>query len=175
VTDAAPPLKIYRPAATTWWSYGGAFLFALAVVMAEYGVGDVLSPVVLLGVCLGLLVTAYLHFFARQRWVSLYDDRLEIQTALAKLLQDRWGLARARPIVIYYPQIQALRRARGFGGYNFLALLLRDRRPGQRAGYVIPYHGVEDSADLEAELLRRVPPTCELYSVNFLGHRGPFK
>jgi hypothetical protein len=143
--------------------------------MIEYGVEDLLSPLVLLGVCLGLFITAYLHFFGRQRWVYLCENGLEIQTALAKLLHDRWGISQAKPSVIYYGQIQTLRRTWGFGGYNFLALLLRDRRPGQRAGYLIPYHGVEDSTDLEAELLRRVSPSCELHSINFLGHRGPFR
>ena len=175
MVDTISTPRIYKPATSSRWGFVGLVLFLLAVMVIRYGVEDIFSPGGLSVLGFGLVFTAYLDFFGLRRWVYLFDDRLEIQTALAKLLQDRWGLARARPIVIYYPQIQALRRARGFGGYNFLAVLLRDRRPGQRAGYLIPYHGVEDSADLEAELLRRVPPTCELYSVNFLGHRGPFK
>jgi hypothetical protein len=78
------------------------------------------------------------------------------------------------PKVVYYRQIVTLRRSRGFGTHNALAVVIGKRNPGQRVAYGIPCRGVKNYADLEAELCRRVPPTCEFYSLNFLGHRGPF-
>jgi hypothetical protein len=147
---------------------------ALVTVLLRYG-QDVLSARRLIGLSVGLLCLAYIEFLGFRLWVYLYSDRLEIRTALSKLVEDRLGMTLGKPVVIYYGQIKALRRTRGFGGFNALGVLLRERKPWQRPGYGIPYQGVENYADLEAELLRRVPPNCELYSVNFLGHRGPFK
>jgi hypothetical protein len=145
----------------------------LVVVIARYG-ERVFSVIGLIGLGIGLLIAGYLELFAFRLWVYLYDDRLEIHPSLAKLLQDRLGITLYRPKVVYYREVRGLRRTRGFGGYNAL-VVIKKPKPWHRCEYGIPYLGVENFADLEAELLRRVPPTCELYSVNFLGHRGPFK
>jgi hypothetical protein len=152
----------------------GVTLVVLFLGILRYGVW-ILSTDGLISACVGLLIPAYLVFFGFRLWVYLYDGHLELHPRLAKLIKDHLGISLYTPKVIYYRQIEALRRTRGFGGVNALGILLKDRKSWQRTGYGIPYQGVENYADLEAELLRRVPPTCELYSVNFLGHRGPFK
>lgn len=133
-----------------------------------------LSPTGLIVMSVVLVVAAYLEFFAFRLWVYLYDDRLVIHPSLAKLIRDHFGITLYTPKIIHYREITGLRRTRGFGGYNAL-VVIKEPRPWERCEYGIPYLGVENFADLEAELLRRVPPTCELYSMNFLGHRGPFK
>jgi hypothetical protein len=121
-----------------------------------------------------LLVYAYIEFFAFRLWVYLYDDRLEIHPALAKLLRDRLGIMVYSPKVVSFRTITALRRTRGFGGFNALVVVRRPPR-GQRSEYGISTMGVMDYVELETELLRRVPQDCELYSVDPLGHRGPFR
>jgi len=174
LVNASEKPKVYEPSPYRIGPITAGATFALAVVLLKYG-EDLLSPAGIIGFGVGITLVAYLEFFGLRLWVYLYDNRLEIRTALPRLIEDRLGLAVAKPTVIYYGQIKALRRTRGFGGFNALGILLRERRPWQRPGYGIPYQGVDNYADLEAELLRRVPPTCELYSVNFLGHRGPFR
>jgi hypothetical protein len=173
VAHASGTPKVYGPSRCRISPYTIGVVFALGVVTAKYG-KEVLSPVGLSAFTVGISLAAYMEFFGLRLWVSLYENRLEIRTALSKLIHDRFGLALCKPVVIYYGQIKALRKTRGFGGFNALGILLRQQMRGQRAGYGIPYQGVKDYADLEAELLRRVPATCELYSVDFLGHRGPF-
>lgn len=172
--DSAPEPKVYKPPPYRpgWYVVGVAA--ALVAVFLRYG-QDVLSGPRLIGLSFGVLCLAYIEFLGFRLWVHLYSDHLEIRTALSKLIQDRLDTSIGKRVIIQYRQIKALRRTRGFGGFNALGILLRERKPWQRPGYGIPYQGVENYADLEAELLRRVPPTCELYSVNFLGHRGPFK
>ena len=170
----APGPAVYGPSPYRPGWYVVAVGAALIAVFLRYG-QEVLSPPRLIGLSVGLLCLAYIEFLGFRLWVYLHSDRLEIRTALSKLLEDRLGITVSKPIVIYYGQIKALRRTRGFGGYNALGVLLGERRSWQRPAYGIPYQGVQNYADLEAELLRRVPPTCELYSVNFLGHRGPFR
>lgn len=169
----APAEQRFRPSA---YPYGPAtigMLFALLVTTIRFG-DRTLSPVGLLGLGVGLTIGAYFALFAFRVWVFLYDDRLEIHPALAKLLHDRLSLPLYRPKTVRYRDIVGLRRTRGFGGLNALVIVRRAPR-WQRSEYGIPRLGVADYADLEAELLRRVPPDCELYSVNVLGRRGPFR
>lgn len=170
-TVAAP--RVYRPSGYWWRAYLVGAVVALTVMVLRGG-ERTFSPVGVISILITLLVLAYLALFAFRLWVYLYDDRLEIHPSLAKLIQDRLGITLYKPKIIHYRDITGLRRTRGFGGYNALVVIRRARR-WQRSEYGIPYLGVNEYADLEAELLRRVPPTCELYSVNVLGHRGPFK
>lgn len=143
-------------------------------VMVLRGGERTFSPIGVFSIFITLLVLAYLALFALRLWVYLYDERLEMHPSLAKLIRDRLGISLYTPKVIYYRDITGLRRTRGFGGYNALVVVRRPQR-WRRNAYGIPYLGVQEYDDLERELLRRVPPTCELYSVDFLGHRGPFK
>lgn len=170
-TSAAP--RVYRPSGYRWGVYAGAVLFALALGILKEG-ARVFSTVGLIATSIAFLIFAYLEFFAFRLWVYLYDDRLEIHPSLAKLIHDRLGITLYAPKIIHYREITGLRRTRGFGGYNALVVVRRPRR-WRRNAYGIPYLGIQEYDDLERELLRRVAPTCELYSVDFLGHRGPFK
>ncbi len=165
--------KIYKP------STGGGGTFAvLALLILFLGAltyGDwLLSIPGLIGTAVGFLIPAYMIFGARL-WVYLYEDHLELHPRMARCVKDHLGVCLYTPKVVYYRQIRALRRSRGFGAYNALVVLIGERRAWQRSEYGIPVQGVENYADLEAELLRRIPPTCELYSMDFLGHRGPFR
>ena len=172
------PPKTYRPKAASWWSCTVGFLVSVAVVIIKYGggiLGTLLSPGGAVVLCFAVWFSVYLDFFALRRWVRLHDQFLEIQTVFGKWCEDHLGIDGAGRAVIYYKQIQALRRTQGFGGFNLLGILLGQHGPRRRQGYNIPYSGVEGVADIEAELLRRVPATCERYSVSFLGHRGPFR
>jgi hypothetical protein len=165
-------VKVYEPLT------GGEGTFAvIALVTALLGFlkyGDWLVSIPgLIGTVAGFLIPAYLIFGSRL-WVFLYEHHLELHPRFAKYLKDHFGVSVYSPKVVYYRQIVALRRSRGFGGHNALAVLIGSRKPWQRNAYGIPYQGVKNYADLEAELCRRAPSTCEFYSVNFLGHRGPF-
>lgn len=164
--------RIYKPRAGGGGVFAGVGLVVLSLGFLKYG-DWIFSVSGLIGSCAGLLIAAYLVFGSRP-WVYLYGDRLELHPRLAKLIKDRLGVSLYTPKVIYYRQIGALRRTRGFGGLNALGILLKNRKSWQRPGYGIPYLGVENYADLEAELLRRIPPGCELYGIDFLGHRRPF-
>jgi hypothetical protein len=164
--------KIYKPSGGGGVLYAAAILFGLCVGLLERGTWIFLSLGGLTGTGIGMLIVAYVVFFGSRWWVYLYDNHLEIHPRLAKLIKDHLGTSLYTPKIIYYQQIQALRRTRGFGYYNALVILLKDRK---RSKYAITRRGVENYADLEAELLRRVPPTCELSGVDFLGHDRPFK
>jgi hypothetical protein len=172
------PSKTYPPKAASWCSCAVGFLFAVTVVIIKYG-GEILETLVSPGgvvvLCFGVWFSVYLDFFALRRWVHLHDNFLEIQTVFGKWCQDHLGIDGAGRAVIHYRQIRALRRMQGFGGFNLLCILLAEPGPGKRRGYNIPYHGVEGVMEIEAELLRRAPATCERYSVSFLGYRGPFR
>jgi len=167
--------KTYRPKAIRGWSSAVLFLLAVTGTAIKFGTESLLSLAGTVGVCFGLLYCIYLDFFALRRWVHLHDNFLEIQTVFGKWCQDHLGIDGAGRAVIHYRQIRALRRMQGFGGFNLLCILLAEPGPGKRQGYNIPYHGVEGVMEIEAELLRRVPATCERYSVSFLGYRGPFR
>ncbi len=119
-----------------------------------------------------MLIGAYAAFFGSRWWVFLYDTHLEIHPRLAKLIKDRLGLSIYTAKSIYYHRIKALRRTRGLGYYNALIVVVGDHKSSE---FPITRMGVENYADLEAELLRRVPPTCELSGTDFLGHKQPFK
>lgn len=118
---------------------------------------------------------AYIALFGFRVWVYLYDTHLALHPRLAKLIQDRLGVSLYTPKVIYYRQIHALRRSRGLGMYNALSIFFRAGNPPEVIAYGIPYYGVENYDELEAELLRRVSPTCRLYGVDLLWRTRPFK
>ena len=166
-------LKIYRARA----GGGGWFAVVMVVVYPLMILQDsawFFSMGGLISMGIATLIAAYVAFFGFRMWVYLYDTHLALHPRLAKLIQDRLGVCLYRPTVIFYRQIQALRRSRGLGAFNSLAILHTRGKPPQLRGHGIAYQGVENYDDLEAELLRRVPPTCKLYGIDFLGRTRPF-
>lgn len=164
--------KVYHPSRYRWGIYLAAALCTIVLIVVRGG-ARIVSPAGFIVTAIVLLLAAYLEFYAFRVWVHLYDTHLDVYPSLSKLLAERCGLPLGRPIRIYYREIKALRRTRGFVGYNAL-VVVRGRRLGWRSAYGIPCQGVENYSDLEKELLQRVPPNCELYSMNILGRRGPF-
>ena len=127
---------------------------------------------------LGLIYVglAYIWFFGRTVWVYLYEDRLEIRQPLSKLLKDRFGFSPSRPKIIYFREIEAMRKT----VEGTALLIIKDGPIWKQRKFPIPHldfgrETMENYKDLEDELLRRVPPTCDLYSLNWLGGRTPFK
>ncbi|MCX5734164.1 MAG: hypothetical protein NTW68_07550 [candidate division NC10 bacterium] len=121
------------------------------------------------------LLSAYLWFFVIRQWVYLYDSHLALHPRLAKLIKDHLGYSFYTPKVIYYQQITRLRRSRGLGAYNALAIFYTGGKHSEKRGAGIHYSGIENYPDLETELLRRVPPTCELCGMGLLFRKRPFK
>ena len=98
-------------------------------------------------------------YSSNRRWVLLYHERLEIHGILGKLLRDRFGLNLVKPTVIHYGGIRILQ---GLGEHGNLTIIQRTT-DGQWKEYLISCVQIENHADLEAELLRRVPAHCELH------------
>jgi hypothetical protein len=174
VTTTSSPPKIYRP------KTGGVASFAVVMVLVtalrffqDRSLVTSIHGLVIIGVV--VLGMAYIFLFGTRLWVFLYDTHLALHPRLAKLIKDRFGVSLYTPKVIYYRQIKTLRRSRGLGGFNALAIMFTGGKRSELEAYGIPYLGVENYADLEAELLRRVPPTCELCGIDILFRKRPFK
>ena len=150
--------QVYRPSACHW----GTGSVVIGVVLLIFVLKDpawALSPGGLLVGCLltgGMVLQEY---SANRRWVFLHDDRLEIHGVLAKLLRDRFGLRLVNPIVIYYRSIRILQ---GLEEHGNLTIVQRTA-DGEWKEYLVSRVQIENHADLEVELLRRVPAHCELH------------
>jgi hypothetical protein len=121
-----------------------------------------------------LAIGGYICFFSWKAWVFLYEDRVEVEFAFTRLVRERFGIALSKRRTVFFRHVNALHKMRGFGGYNFLGII-GSTPTGEERGVSFPYLLLEDYAELEAELLRRIPSNCELYSTGFTGRRGPFK
>ena len=117
-----------------------------------HALGSVLVYCLLMGLIVLLL------YLKDRCWVLLFEDRLEIHGTLRRLLRDRFGLNRITLTIIPYRQIRILQ---GIGEHGNLVII--ERTPdGRWKESCISDVYVENHADLEAELLRRVPPQCVL-------------
>jgi len=121
-----------------------------------------------------LVFAAYLAFFCWRVWVFLYEDRVEVEFAFTRLIREHFGIALSKRRAVFFRHVSALHKMRGFGGMNFLGII-GSTPTGEGRGVSFPYLLLEDYAELEAELLRRIPANCELYSTGFTARRGPFK
>jgi hypothetical protein len=169
MTNASPPIKVYKPSAGGGTAYAIAVLIGLGVGFLDRGTWIFFSVSGLIGTGLGLLVAAYISFFGTRWWVCLYDKHLEIHPRLAKLIQDRLGVSLYTPRAISYQQIREVKWTRGFGWFNEIQLVLRDSR---RSTCGITRRGVQNYADLEKELLQRLPPTCVLTGIESSEHKS---
>jgi uncharacterized membrane protein len=134
----------------------------------------VFSPLALISfgvfsVLMGLL-GVYIGFFADRKWVYLYEDYLEIQGPLSMLAERRLGLLPGRRTILCR-EIESLgKREPEDQGY-----LIIGTRYGPGWGRLsICCSDFENYQDLKAELLKRVPPACERYTLKPLGRRGPW-
>jgi hypothetical protein len=154
---ASPLVKIYRPSSGGSTAYAIAVLVGLGVGILDRGMWILFTASGLIGTALGLLVSAYICFFGTRWWVFLYDKHLEVHPRLAKFIQDRLGISLYTPRVVYYQQIREVKSTRGFGWFNEIQLVLKDSR---RSTCGITRRGIENYADLEKELIQRLPRTC---------------
>jgi 4-amino-4-deoxy-L-arabinose transferase-like glycosyltransferase len=148
--------KVYGPSAPPWKLAGGLTVLGLSLIGAERywlssgGSGDDRGTIIGLA-----LLTVALWVFGERRWVHLYEDRLEIRDSLSKGLQDRMGIVLCKPQVVYFREVKGLRHVRGFGGK--LLQITRVSHPWQRMRISIPVSSVQSYADLETDILHRIP------------------
>ena len=109
--------------------------------------------------CLIMGLMVLLLYSKDQIWVLLYEDRLEIHGFLRRLLSDRFGLIRITPTIIPYRHIRILQ---GIGEHGNLVIIQRMPDGRWKEDCVSDVY-VENHADLEAELLHRVPTQCILH------------
>lgn len=110
-------------------------------------------------VCTFPMILALTLFSTGRFWVFLHADRLEIQGVLSKVVQDRFGIALVKPTTIYYRNIRILQ---GLGEHGNLVIIQRTG-DGRWKEHLISRSNIENYADLEEELLRRVPAHCKLH------------
>lgn len=149
--------QVYRPSACHWQANIVFLVFMLLILVLDERM-SVFSPG---GALFGFLVMGIMTlslYSGNRRWVFLHDDRLEIHGVLAKLLRDRFGLRLVNPIVIYYRSIRILQ---GLEEHGNLTIVQRTA-DGEWKEYLVSRVQIENHADLEVELLRRVPAHCEL-------------
>ena len=150
--------QVYRPSACHWRANIVFLVFMLFILVLDERV-SVFSPGGALFGFLAMGIMTLALYSGNRRWVLLYDDRLEIHGILGKLLRDRFGLSLVKPTVIYYRGIRILQ---GLGEHGNLTIAQRNT-DGQWKEYLISCVQIENHADLEAALLRRVPAHCELH------------
>jgi hypothetical protein len=162
-SDPPLPLKIYRPSNGGTAVYAIAVLIGLAVGLIDRGTSIFSSISGVIGTGLGLAAAAYVCFFGTRWWVYLYEEHLEIHPRLAKLILDKLGVSLYTPRTIKYQRIREIRWTHGLGWFNELQFFLA----GNKSAAGITRHGVQNYADLEKELLQRIPATCGLTGVEF--------
>ncbi len=162
--------KIYRPTGESL----PIFLFALGGGIAyAYLMTATVDTYFWRGVVIGGVIMVAFAFLGGREWVYLYDDRLEIRRYLVKLIEDQLGVTLLKPRVIHFRHIIRLQQtfALPFWG-RYLVITLPAERWGER-NYSIHRDRVENYQDLEADLLRRVPPGCQLDPKSFPQGHGP--
>jgi hypothetical protein len=121
-----------------------------------------------LSVGLGL----YFGVFVGRKWVLLYNDHLEIQGPVANLLRRAIG-ASLWTDVIRYRDIIALGRwmyePRG-GSY----LIIQQSRERKAERFRVGFGPIDKYLEFKAELLKRIPANCELYSSKGFSKRYPW-
>jgi len=148
--------KVYGPAAPSWRLAGGLIVLGLCLVGVErYWLSVSRSGNEGVGVIGLVFLLMALWDLGERRWVSLYEDRLEIRDALSKGLQDRVGILLCKPQVVYYRDVKGLRHVRGFGGK--ILQISKVSHPWQRTRISIPVSSVQSYADLETDILHRIP------------------
>lgn len=156
------------------------FLPGVALVCLIYLFMD--DPLKRLGLTIALAFAAgsglYLDVFAGRAWVHLYEDYLAFQGPMSHYLESSfgWRISRTR---IPYQRITALGRAAAEQGTSLpdgkgFFFVVHRRRGWRRRKFFIPCKGSEQYRDLLAELLKRVPQDCTLYTWKPFGRRGPF-
>jgi hypothetical protein len=149
--------KVYRPSAPSWKLAGGLSVLGLCLLGAErywFAIGrsgDKDAGIV--GLCLILMA---LWDLGERRWVFLYDDRLEIRGVFSKGLEDRAGIVLCKPQVVYYREVKGFRHVRGLGERRLLQIS-RVSHPWQRTRVSIPVSAVDSYANLETDILDRIP------------------
>jgi hypothetical protein len=166
--------RVFKPEGADWTTFGVCLLITGIVISAKHRPGDFAwwIDIPFLAAILG--IGAYISFFSWKAWVFLYEDRLEFEFAFTKLVRERFGIALSKRRTVYFRTVRGLRKMHGFGAFNFLAIIWQTST-GEVREYGFPYRTLQDYPELEAELLRRIPANCELYSTGFTARRGPFK
>jgi hypothetical protein len=173
MTDTGHP-RVYRPERADWRTFIGCLLILGIGLRAKFGAEDFVWWIATPFLLAILALCAYISFFSWKAWVFLYEDRLEFEFAFTRLVRERFGIALSKRRTVYFRSVRGLRKMHGFGAFNFLVIIWQDST-GEVREYGFPYLTLQDYPELEAELLRRIPANCELYSTGFTARRGPFK
>lgn len=166
------PIKIYKPRPVS-----PLLLLAIGVgipliIFRNIG-GDILEPPVLVLVgALSVGLASYVGVFAGRKWIHLYDDRLEIRGPISNLLLRLFGLDLCVD-KISYREVVALGRC-AYESKRGSYLIIHRARGRKRERFRLECTPLEKYLDLKAEVLKKIPPSCELYSLKGLGVRGPW-
>jgi hypothetical protein len=166
--------RIFKPECLDWTTLVIGLAITGVLLRARYRPGIFTWWFVIPSLLVILAVCAYISIFSWKAWVYLYEDRLEVEFAFTKLTRERFGIVLSRRRTVFFRAVRSLHKMRGFGAFNFLGIIAV--APGGKVqGCSFPYLTLQEYPELEAELLRRIPPNCELFSIGFTGRRGPFK
>jgi hypothetical protein len=167
-------LRVFKPERPDWTTFVICLVITGIIIGARYRPGVFVWQIATPFLIAILAVCAYISFFSWKAWVFLYEDRLEFEFAFTRLIRERFGIALSKRRTVFFRTVRGLRKMHGFGAFNFLVIIWQTSS-GEKREYGFPYLTLQDYPELEAEILRRIPANCELYSTGFTARRGPFK
>ena len=166
------PIKVYEPRRASLLAFLGVAAGVVLIIFRNVGWNILEPPVFILVGVLSVSGGLYIGVIGGRQWVYLYEDHLEVCGAIGNFLQRRLGGGVLTSKIAYRDIVALSRRLYESPRAGYLEINQRtEEQKTKRVRVAIPR---AKYLDLKAELLKRIPPGCELYSTKGYGKPGPW-